>query len=91
MVTKTKKKTKRTKKWVEPEWDPWYCKMLDAVGEYLDTINSRPNSEIDMRDYTIIRALIEFYGFDSDQIKEILDDLDTRTDQLQKQKENESH
>ena len=92
MATK-KKTTKRTKKkWVEPEWDPWYCKMLDAVGEYLDTIGNRPDPEINERDFRIIRALIEFYGFESDNIKDILDDINTRTEQLEKQaKENDSH
>lgn len=92
MATK-KKTTKRTKKkWVEPDWDPWYCRMLDAVGEYMDGIGHRVDPEIDDRDIRIIRALIEFYGFDSDEMKDILDDINTRTEQLEQQaKEKENH
>lgn len=91
MATK-KKVTKRTKKKVvEPEWDPWYCKMLDAVGEYLDTIGDRPDQEITDRDFTIIRALIEFYGFEPSEIQDILDDINTRTEQLERKLENDSH
>jgi len=91
MATKAKKKTRRTKKWVEPEWDPWYCKMLDAVGEYLDTIGHRPDPEITDRDFIIIKALIDFYGFDTDEIQDILDDINTRAEQLERQRENDSH
>lgn len=93
MATKVKKKAARRtkKKFVEPDWDPWYCKMLDAVGEYLDEIGKRPNQDITLRDFTIIRALIEFYGFDAGEIQEILDDISTRTDQLQRQIDNDSH
>ena len=91
-VTKAKKKAKRVQKWVEPQWDPWYCKMLDAVGEYLDGIGERENPDIDQRDITIIRALIEFYGFEPEDMKDILDDVNTRTDQLERmEKDNGSH
>jgi len=91
MATK-KKVTRRTKKKVvEPDWDPWYCKMLDAVGEYLDTIGLRPNPDITPRDFIIIKALIEFYGFDSDEMEDILNDMDKRTEQLQREAENDSH
>jgi hypothetical protein len=91
MATKSKKKTKRAKKWVEPEWDPWYCKMLDAVGEYMDTIGHRPDPEITDRDFIIIKALVEFYGFDADEMQDILDDINTRAEQLERQKENDNH
>lgn len=91
MATK-KKVTKRTKKKVvEPDWDPWYCKMLDAVGEYLDTIGARPDTEITERDFVIIKALIEFYGFDSGEMEDILNDMDKRTEQLERKLENDSH
>ena len=94
MATKVKKQnTRRTKKkFIEPEWDPWYCKMLDAVGEYMDTIGHRPDPEINDRDILIIKALIDFYGFDTSEMQEILDDLNTRTEFLeQKAKEEYNH
>lgn len=94
MATKVKKKnTRRTKKkFIEPDWDPWYCKMLDAVGEYMDTMGERDDTEISYRDINIIRALIQFYGFDSDEMKDILDDINTRTEYLeQKAKEEFNH
>jgi hypothetical protein len=91
MATKSKKKTKRTKKWVEPDWDPWYIKMLDAVSEYMDTIGHRLDPEITDRDITIMKALIEFYGFDSNEMEDMLDDINIRTEQLERQKENDNH
>jgi hypothetical protein len=92
MATKSKKKTKRNKDWVDPDWDPWYIKMLDAVGEYMDAIGHRLDPEITDRDFIIIKALIEFYGFDADEIEEILDDLNTRSEQLERQKKiDENH
>lgn len=91
MTTKVKKKTRRTKKWVEPDWDPWYIKMLDAVGEFMDEIGHRPDPEITDRDFVIIKALIEFYGFDSGEMEDILNDMDKRTEQLERKLENDSH
>jgi hypothetical protein len=91
MASKVKKKGKQKKKWVEPEWDPWYCKMLDAVGEYLDTISSRPDPDITDRDFIIIKALVEFYGFDADEMQDILDDISTRAEQLERIANNDSH
>jgi hypothetical protein len=91
MATKSKKKTKRNKEWVDPDWDPWYIKMLDAVGEYMDAIGHRLDPEITDRDFIIIRALIEFYGFDADEIEEILDDLNIRAKQLEREKESDNH
>ena len=91
MTTKVKKKTRRTKKWVEPDWDPWYIKMLDAVGEFMDEIGHRPDPEITDRDFVIIKALIEFYGFDSDEIEEILDDLNIRAEQVERQKKTDEN
>jgi hypothetical protein len=90
-LKKGSKKVKRTKKFVEPQWDPWYCKMLDAVGEYLDSLSERENQEIDQRDITIIKALIEFYGFEPDELKDVLDDVNTRTDQLERMEKREDH
>jgi len=79
---KVKSKGKQVKKLVEPQWDPWYCKMLDAVGEYLDTISERDDKDINERDLRIIKALIEFYGFDAEELKDILDDVEERSTQL---------
>jgi hypothetical protein len=84
MVAKKKTKT-RTKRWVEPDWDPWYIKMLDAVGEYIDGIGHRDDTEIDSRDIMIIKALIDFYGFDNDEMHDILDDVNVREEQLHRQ------
>ena len=67
----------------EPEFDTWYAKMLDAVGEYLDTIGSREDREINERDITIIRALIDFYGFEAEDFLEVLEDVNVRTKQLE--------
>jgi hypothetical protein len=91
MATKSKKTTKKSKKWIEPDWDPWYIKMMDAVGEYMDTIGHRLDPEITDRDIIIMRALIDFYGFDSDEMPEILDDIQIRAEQLEREKENDSH
>lgn len=91
MTTTVKKKTRRTKKWVEPDWDPWYIKMIDAVGEYMDEIGHRPDTEITDRDINIIKALIEFYGFDSDEMEGILDDIKIRSEQLERQKKTDEN
>ncbi len=91
MATKSKKKTKKNKDWVDPDWDPWYIKMLDAVGEYMDAIGHRLDPEINDRDIRIINALIEFYGFHEYNMEEILEDINSRAEQKERHKENDSH
>ena len=56
-------KKKRKKQEIETQWDPWYCKMLDAVTEYIDNIDDTGEEDISERDHRIIQALVEFYGF----------------------------
>ena len=70
---------------VEPDWDPTYVRMLDAVIEYMDSIGSRDNPNINQRDITIIQALIEFYDFevhDKQDILDVMDDVKTRVNEL---------
>jgi hypothetical protein len=74
----------------DPEFDPWYSKMLDAVGEYLDSIGSREDREINERDILIIRALIDFYGFEAEDFLEVLEDVNVRTKQVELEKENKN-
>lgn len=81
-----KAKKKQIKKRVKTDWDPWYCKMLDAVAEYIENIEAAEGEDISERDHTIIRALVEFYGFDYENIGQILDDMNVRVVQLEKQK-----
>ena len=79
---------------VEPEWDPKYVRMLDAVIEYMDGIGERNDPKINARDITIIRALIEFYDFevlDNQDIIDVMDDVKIRADQLDTEKNDESH
>lgn len=69
----------------EPEWDPTYLRMLDAVMEYLDSIGQREDTKITQRDINIIQALIEFYDFevlDKQDILDVLDDVKIRANQL---------
>lgn len=75
---------------IEPDWDPEYVRMLDAVIEYMDTIADREDTNINARDITIIQALIEFYDFevyDNQDIVDIMDDVKIRADQLDKEEE----
>ena len=65
--------------------------MLDAVGEYLDTIGSREDREITERDITIVRALIDFYGFEAEDFLEVLEDVNARTRQLEEENKNVTH
>ena len=70
---------------IEPEWDPTYVMMLDAVMEYLDSIGQREDTKITQRDINIIQALIEFYDFevlDKQDILDVLDDVKIRANQL---------
>lgn len=86
-----------TEKFKEPEWDPMYVKMLDAIIEYMDNdIAPRGEDSIDQRDVTIIRALVEFYDFevlDNSDLAEIMEDVSIRADQLEEMelKQNGSH
>ena len=69
----------------EPEWDPNYVRMLDAVIEYMDSIGQRDNPNINQRDITIIQALIEFYDFevqDRQDILDVMDDVKVRVNEL---------
>jgi hypothetical protein len=79
---------------IEPDWDPNYVRMLDAVIEYMDSIGERENSKINGRDVLIIRSLIEFYDFevlDNQDIIDVMDDVKIRADQLDTEKNDESH
>ena len=69
----------------EPEWDPNYVRMLDAVIEYMDNIGSRDEPKIKQRDIQIIQALIEFYDFevlDKQDIIDVMDDVKIRVSQI---------
>jgi hypothetical protein len=75
---------------VEPEWDPTYVRMLDAVIEYLDTVGARENVKINQRDINIIQALIEFYDFevqDKQDILDVMDDVKIRAQQIGSEEE----
>ena len=75
---------------VEPDWDPKYVRMLDAVIEYMDTIGEREDSSINQRDIKIIQALIEFYDFevlDNQDILDVMDDIKIRADQIRTEEE----
>lgn len=79
---------------VEPEWDPTYVRMLDAVIEYMDGIGQREDPTINARDITIIRALIEFYDFqvyDNQDIVDVMDDVKIRADQIETEENDERH
>lgn len=70
---------------VEPDWDPTYVRMLDAVIEYMDSIGQRDKPNINQRDINIIQALIEFYDFevqDKQDILDVMDDVRTRVNEL---------
>ena len=71
-MAKDKSKKKNKKKKSKIVWDPWYGKMLDAVSEYIETIADRGDFEFNERDHRIVRALIEFYGFDPNSDFEII-------------------
>lgn len=75
---------------VEPEWDPTYVRMLDAVIEYLDTVGAREDVKINQRDINIIQALIEFYDFevqDKQDILDVMDDVKIRAQQIGSEEE----
>ena len=79
---------------IEPEWDPTYVRMLDAVIEYLDSIGSRENVKINQRDITIIQALIEFYDFevqDKQDILDVMDDVKARVNELDYMEEDDDN
>lgn len=70
---------------IEPEWDPTYVRMLDAVIEYLDSVGQRDDVKINQRDITIIQALIEFYDFevlDKQDILDVMDDVKIRANEI---------
>jgi len=70
---------------VEPEFEPKYIQLLDALIDYLDSIGQREVTAINQRDITIIKALIEFYDFevyDNQDIIDILDDVKARAKEL---------
>jgi hypothetical protein len=79
---------------VEPDWDPTYVRMLDAVIEYMDSIGEREDPTINQRDITIIQALIEFYDFevfDNQDILDVMDDIKIRADQTRTEEDDESN
>lgn len=61
---------------IEPDWDPQYAILLDALIEFLDSIGQRDAINITERDIRVIRALIEFYDFEIDSNQDILDIMD---------------
>jgi len=74
-----------TFEYMEPEWEAKYIMMLDALIEYLDEIGQREITNINQRDITIIKALIEFYDFevlDNQDILDIMDDVKERVNEL---------
>ena len=82
------------KKFIEPDWDPQYVRMLDAVIEYMDGIGEREDKSINARDITIIQALIEFYDYevlDKQDIIDVMDDVKIRADQLETEENDERH
>jgi hypothetical protein len=76
-VSKKKSVRKTLNKKIQVLWDPWYSKMLEAVGEYMDSIAKREEPNYNARDERIVKALIEFYGFETDDIAPILEDVET--------------
>ena len=81
-------------KYVEPDWDPKYVRMLDAVIEFMDGIGERDDPTINSRDITIIKALIEFYDFevyDNQDIIDVMDDVKVRADQIETEEDDERH
>ena len=79
---------------VEPDWDPTYVRMLDAVIEYMDSIGERDDPAINQRDINIIQALIEFYDFevlDNQDILDVMDDIKIRAEQTRTEEDDESH
>jgi len=83
-----------TTKYDEPEWDPTYVRMLDAVIEYLDSVGERNDPAINQRDITIIKSLIEFYDFevvDNQDILDVMDDIKVRADQIRTEEDDESN
>jgi len=85
MTRKKLKKGKKVKKFIEPQWDPKYVKMLDAVMEYMEEVGSRGKPDIAGRDILIIRSLIEFYDFEVNHNQDLLDvlaDVKIRSDQV---------
>lgn len=91
-MAKAKKKSKRKHKLIDQDWDPWYCKMLDAVAEYMESMSEKSTPESEERDHRIIRALIEFYGFSFEDVADILDDVNARVEYLEQQKKlSENH
>lgn len=82
-------------KYESTDWDPKYVRMLDAVIEYMDSIGSRENPNINQRDITIIQALIEFYDFevqDRQDILDVMDDVKLRVNEIEfTEEDDESH
>ena len=75
----------------ELDEDEWYIRMLDAVGEYMDSIAEREDQTINQRDITIIRALIDFYGYEAEDINDVLEDVVARTEQLELEEKQQKH
>ena len=80
----------------EPDYDPNYTRLLDALIEYLDSVGQREQVNINQRDITIIKALIEFYDYeiyDNQDIVDIMDDVKMRVEEIEgiEEKKNGSH
>lgn len=58
---------------LEELFDEDYVILLDAIGEYMETIAIRPDPTINERDVTIITALIGFYDYEVQSWEEVMD------------------
>ena len=46
-----------------------YCRMLDALLEYVQSMN---HEDLTKRDFSILEAIVEFYGFDQELLNDFL-------------------
>lgn len=58
---------------LEELFDEDYIVLLDAIGEYMETIASRADPTINERDVQIITALISFYDYEVQGWEEVMD------------------
>jgi hypothetical protein len=82
------------RKYTQSDWSDEYVQLLDAIGEYMDGIAKRQNTEITERDITIIRALIDFYDFQVDSWEDVMDiisDVVTRTEEQEAEEFENKH
>jgi len=71
---------------LEELFDEDYVILLDAIGEYMETIASRSDPTINERDVTIITALIGFYDYEVEnweQVMDVINDVAIRCELLE--------